>query len=535
MLNSVTKHILHCCLLLTVIIVFELIAGGISWNNSKKETFDPWVQYGFLGALTLYFLRTLTFLSFPQVLFNFVGLTIYNTFPDKIVLKGSPLLAPFICIRIVTRGDYPQLVRQNVQRNLTLCLETGLENFQIEVVSDKSIGLFRQRRIREIVVPPNYRTSSGALFKARALQYCLENSVNELADRDWIVHLDEETLLTENSVRGILNFVLDGKHQFGQGLITYANEDVVNWITTLADSFRVADDMGKLRLQFTMFHKPFFSMKGSYVVSQMGAERQVSFNNGLDGSVAEDCFFAMKAFTEGYTFNFVDGEMWEKSPFTLWDFVQQRKRWLQVGPFLPLEYDVVTTCVESSNPLENEVVTTCVECSNFLSTNRHSAPCEDKMMGDVFSQFSLLNKSEEEHYCTVIGKCDYVSNICNNVNDCMINNSTTSVKVKHTLEEQIQSNIETIKTDVILETKRNEELADRTIEQRKILINELKSNMNGSCNVLKEYKDLIECNIKDMDPKIDIDKNEVVLLVNNAHKVTLDACKNHEEFKSRHG
>ncbi|XP_017764930.1 PREDICTED: beta-1,4-mannosyltransferase egh [Eufriesea mexicana] len=329
MLSSITKHILHCCLMLIVIIIFELITGGLSWSDNKKETFDPWVQYGFFGALTLYLLRTFTFLSFPQVLFNFVGLTIYNVFPDKVVLQGSPLLAPFVCIRIVTRGDYPQLVKENVERNLNKCIETGLENFQIEVVSDQPIGLQLHRRIKEIVVPPNYRTSSGALFKARALQYCLENSVNELGDNDWIVHLDEETLLTENSIRGILNFVLDGKHQFGQGLITYANEDVVNWITTLADSFRVADDMGKLRLQFTMFHKPFFSMKGSYVVSQMYAERQVSFNNGLDGSVAEDCFFAMKAFTLGYTFNFVDGEMWEKSPFTVWDFVQQRKRWLQ--------------------------------------------------------------------------------------------------------------------------------------------------------------------------------------------------------------
>lgn len=37
----------------------------------------------------------------------------------------------------------------------------------------------------------------------------------------------------------------------------------------------------------------------------------------------------MKAYTQGYSFNFVEGEMWEKSPFTLWDFVQQRKRWLQ--------------------------------------------------------------------------------------------------------------------------------------------------------------------------------------------------------------
>lgn len=62
---------------------------------------------------------------------------------------------------------------------------------------------------------------------------------------------------------------------------------------------------------------------------QVAAERDISFDNGLDGSIAEDCFFAMKAASVGYTFDFVDGEMWEKSPFTLMDFIQQRKRWLQ--------------------------------------------------------------------------------------------------------------------------------------------------------------------------------------------------------------
>lgn len=62
---------------------------------------------------------------------------------------------------------------------------------------------------------------------------------------------------------------------------------------------------------------------------QVCAEKRVSFDNGLDGSVAEDCFFAMKAYQAGYTFNFIEGEMWEKSPFSLWDFIQQRKRWLQ--------------------------------------------------------------------------------------------------------------------------------------------------------------------------------------------------------------
>lgn len=103
-----------------------------------------------------------------------MGLTIYNAFPDKVELKGSPLLAPFICIRIVTRGDYPQLVKTNVKRNLDKCLETGLENFQIEVVSDKPIGLAPHRRIREVVVPSSYKTSSGALFKVHSLK--TENS-----------------------------------------------------------------------------------------------------------------------------------------------------------------------------------------------------------------------------------------------------------------------------------------------------------------------------------------------------------------------
>lgn len=328
-MNSKIKHCLHCLLLVSVIVFFELFSGGIKFYSDPNLEINPWIQYGYTWTLVLYLLRLVTFLPLPQVIFNVAGLTLYNAFPDKVVLKGSPILAPFICIRVVTRGDYPQLVRTNVLRNLNRCLDSGLENFLIEVVTDKLIGLESHRRVREIVVPPSYRTKSGALFKARALQYCLEDSVNCLSDNDWVVHLDEETILTENSVKGILNFVMDGKHQFGQGLITYANEEVVNWITTLADSFRVSDDMGKLRFQFYMFHKPLFSWKGSYVVTQLGAEKAVSFENGIDGSVAEDCYFAMRANEEGFSFNFIEGEMWEKSPFTLWDFVQQRKRWLQ--------------------------------------------------------------------------------------------------------------------------------------------------------------------------------------------------------------
>lgn len=37
----------------------------------------------------------------------------------------------------------------------------------------------------------------------------------------------------------------------------------------------------------------------------------------------------MRAYAKGYTFDFIEGEMHERSPFTMLDFVLQRKRWLQ--------------------------------------------------------------------------------------------------------------------------------------------------------------------------------------------------------------
>ncbi|CRL04095.1 CLUMA_CG017208, isoform A [Clunio marinus] len=347
MLSSNAKHLLHCLLFFIIMVAF--CSEAFKYTDENYVSIDPWAEYGTFFTIFLYALRYLAAFSMPQMMANFLGLIVFNAFPDKVVLKGSPLLAPFICIRVVTRGDYPELVKKNVMRNMNTCLDTGLENFLIEVATDKPINIPKHRRIREVVVPREYKTKSGALFKARALQYCLEDNVNVLNPNDWIVHLDEETILTENSVRGITNFVLDGKYPFGQGLITYANENVVNWMTTLADSFRVTDDMGKLRFIFKVFHKPLLSWKGSFVVTQLHAERDVSFDNGPDGSVAEDCFFAMKAFSLGYSFDWIEGEMYEKSPFTLLDFLQQRKRWLQGillvvhSKLIPFKYKIFLT------------------------------------------------------------------------------------------------------------------------------------------------------------------------------------------------
>lgn len=110
-------------------------------------------------------------------------------------------------------------------------------------------------------------------------------------------------------------------------VLQYANENIVNWTAALTDCYRVAEDLGSLRFQFCCLHRPLFGWKGSYVVSKMGAERRITFDHGPDGSIAEDCFFSMIADRDGHTFDFIEGEMREKSAFTVFDFLQQRKRW----------------------------------------------------------------------------------------------------------------------------------------------------------------------------------------------------------------
>ena len=347
-LSAEIKYAIHVLAFISWIVIFEIVCGAIPiGEDSDIYNIDPIESYGYLGAITLYLLRFVSLLVLPQCICNMLGLLLFNGFKEKVQLKAAPLLAPFVCFRVVTRGDYPDLVKQNVEKNIQTCYEAKMENFMFEVVTDTAINLpLKSKMIREVVVPRTYETKTGALFKARALQYCLEDDVNILRDEDWIVHLDEETLLSVNSVCGILNFCEDGKHDFGQGVITYANGEIVNWVTTLSDSFRVADDMGKLRFQFSIFHKPLFGWKGSYVVTRAGAEKAVTFDHGPAGSIAEDCFFSMIAYRDNYTFEFIEGEMHEKSPFNFWDFLQQRKRWLQ-GIYL--------TAHASQIPLKNKI------------------------------------------------------------------------------------------------------------------------------------------------------------------------------------
>ena len=149
----------------------------VRFGEHHIDEIDPWSAYGVPATLLLSAVRLLALLGLPQTLFNLVGLVAFNAFGgDRVVLKNSPLLAPFVCVRVVTRGLYPRLVRETVARNLETLARVGFENFVLQVVTDTHIGVAADgdKRVMETVVPSTYRTKTGALNKSRALQYCLE-------------------------------------------------------------------------------------------------------------------------------------------------------------------------------------------------------------------------------------------------------------------------------------------------------------------------------------------------------------------------
>ena len=279
-------------------------------------------------AYILYFITVTPYLSLPMAICACIGFILYNPYESPPIPYFSLSSAPFICFRVVTKGDYPGFVKKNVDANKTLLQKVGMENYVIEVVTDRAIYLPLSDKCREVVVPASYQTKNGTMFKARALNYCLEHDVNKLSSNDWIVHLDEETLLTKQAIYGILDFIANDKGDIGQGPISYANKaQVPSWPTTMADCIRLAFDYAVFRFQFSVLHRPLFGFKGSYIVMRHRVEKSIGFDLGPKGSIAEDCFFALKAWERGYIFEFIQGEMRENSPFTIMDFVRQRRRW----------------------------------------------------------------------------------------------------------------------------------------------------------------------------------------------------------------
>ncbi|MCY3413038.1 MAG: glycosyltransferase family 2 protein [Candidatus Heimdallarchaeota archaeon] len=258
------------------------------------------------------------------------------------VLNGLPDPINFI-LQYTTRGEeidsitiglerlssYYSLLDKKIQRILSIDILT-------ESQSDKTFfdSYPSPIPIRCVLVPETYQTRNNTKFKARALQYLIEQREFEhkkLTDL-FIIHLDAESVLPKSSLISLLYGVLSQPDkQIFQGPIVYP----INW----KFSGIISRQMESLRpwnchdcLHQTIHGTP-YHLHGSNLVIRADVELLVGWDyRPVDGYpvVAEDLFFGIKASLLGKDiFGWHGALLLEQPAMNVSDSLRQRVRWIR--------------------------------------------------------------------------------------------------------------------------------------------------------------------------------------------------------------
>ncbi len=294
----------------------------------------------------LYYIKFIWFAPVYWVLMNIGGL--WQGPPQDINNTNThrtwDALDTLLIISYVTKGVNQEALYRAV-KEAQWVLDLNNVSYIIEVVSDDQIA--EEKRIVATngpvyyyVVPDGYQTKTKVKYKARALQYLLEKRTSRLMvqkewniNNVWVLHLDEESVLTQQAVMGIGNFIKkhslhNSEGAIGQGEILYNSYKYgKNLLITAADALRTGDDLGRFRFQHKVVNKPFGGIHGSFLLVPAIFEQDLHWDSGGSSQLTEDAYFALKAMEKNIRFDWVDGFIKEQSPFTFRDFMNQRARW----------------------------------------------------------------------------------------------------------------------------------------------------------------------------------------------------------------
>jgi beta-1,4-mannosyltransferase len=154
---------------------------------------------------------------------------------------------------------------------------------------------------------------------------------NARPGRTFIVHLDEETVITEPHLLLLADYLSRDPRPISQGPILYPLEwEQTPWICRAIESTR---PFGCSECARVMKHPPPPHLHGSNLVIDESIENQVEWDFGtLDGQpfIAEDLLFGLRAFSMlgKEAFGWHGATAIEQPPLSLYWAVQQRLRWV---------------------------------------------------------------------------------------------------------------------------------------------------------------------------------------------------------------
>jgi hypothetical protein len=145
--------------------------------------------------------------------------------------------------------------------------------------------------IAKVIATPESFRPFKAMYKARALEWFRRSA--ELADNDWILHLDEETVIDEHTLEACIHFAeRQDAYEYGQGIIMYNSHGFWgNTLTTIGDISRVRDDFARYFWNHNYIHVPTTGLHGSFLLTSGRVENAVTWDTA---STAEDMWFGLE-------------------------------------------------------------------------------------------------------------------------------------------------------------------------------------------------------------------------------------------------
>ncbi|KAI9093863.1 glycosyl transferase family group 2-domain-containing protein [Phlyctochytrium arcticum] len=303
-----------------------VILGGTYIMSFQIPQGYVWDQYWNKGC----YWKMGWLLPIPYTLVCFLGLALPLRNAKAIPKGVEPRQINNLYILTVTKGDNKEAVMRSW--NAHNHLEKLDPCVRVHVLTDEPNHF---DNINCYTCPKAF-TTQNSKYKARALEWYRKTM--GYTEFDWILHLDEESVIDDESVKRVLNFIrYEKEFTWGQGVIMYNQYHFwKNPVFTVADGLRVGDDLSRFHLQYSYFRRPIFGAHGSFLLTNGAVENAVTWDLG---SLTEDFQFAVKAWQLGYKCGSVAGIVREQSPLDLIGFLKQRRRWFvgirRLPSFLP--------------------------------------------------------------------------------------------------------------------------------------------------------------------------------------------------------
>jgi hypothetical protein len=270
------------------------------------------------------FLKLTFLIPLPLVLSAFIGFLAINE-ADFVLQRRSQSKDYKVIFQITSRGFNVNAVMRSVE-SVKYWAKKYLKDYEIWLVTEPDAKIGNIDGVNVIKVPSDFTTNNNTMFKARALEYARDKRRRKHCARDdvWVYFMDEESVVGEDTILGIIDFIENNRGEIGQGLIVYSNLFGKNLLTSLDDSIRSSGDVSLYYFQImTGF---VIWMHGSHVLMRSDIEASIGWDFGT--TWGEDSLFILEAQRRGYRLRWLKCRLYEQSPFTIRDFLKQRRRWV---------------------------------------------------------------------------------------------------------------------------------------------------------------------------------------------------------------